>query len=162
MKKLKINNFKCNNFLFKLVTYSFFIFFINTSYLLAKNENFKNIYPCQVRLEFSKNKKGENISTYQLFIQYKNIKPQPITSISLHWLDDQNNIIGNSDADCRFENMPLGLNETGQCIKIIKQINSEIINRIGEKKWIDLINFELKSYNRIKNCIVVGQRYSKK
>ena len=66
MKKLKINNFKCNNFLFKLLTYCFFIFFLDSSYLIAKNENFKNIYPCQVRLEFSKNKKGENISTYQL------------------------------------------------------------------------------------------------
>ncbi len=149
----------------KLLCIFSYIFLINNTYnikiLNASNNLNKSIFPCQVRFEFSKDKKGKNISYYQLYIQYTNKKPQPISSISLHWLDDKNNILGNSDADCRFEGSPLGVYQTGECTKIIKTINSGIIQQIGEQKWLDLINYEMERFNRIKNCIVIGQRYSK-
>ena len=52
--------------------------------------------PCEVRLEFSTDPAIGQVVSYTLSVQVKNTSPQPITAVSLLWLDEDGKIIGNS------------------------------------------------------------------
>ena len=87
--------------------------------MLSVNSQFQRAIaqtiPCQVRLEFQTTSSGQQLVHYRLYMQITNTKPRPVTAVSVEWLDDASQIIGNSDADCRFDNQLSGLSQTGQC-----------------------------------------------
>ncbi len=115
--------------------------------------------PCQVRLEFSRDDTGKQLIRYSLFLQVKNLNPQPITSVSILWLDKNDEILGNSDADCKAENEPLEVGQTGQCSRTVQTISNLLIQSFGQSVWTDVVNSELKTFERIKSCKVLGYRY---
>ena len=115
--------------------------------------------PCQVRLEFSRDEAGGQLVRYRLFLQVKNNKPRPIRSVSVLWLDEQQMIIGNSDADCRTESQPLEVSQTGQCSRTIQTISNHLIQSFGQSIWTEIVNSELKTFERIKSCKIMGYRY---
>ena len=115
--------------------------------------------PCNVRLEFSMDPKIGQVVSYTLSVQVKNTSPQPITAISLLWLDEDGKIIGNSDADCRFETKSLDVSHTGQCKRVVQNISNRLIQSFGQTVWTELVNSELSNFKRIKSCRLVGYRY---
>lgn len=115
--------------------------------------------PCEVRIEFSTDPVIGQVVNYALYIQVKNTKAQPITAISLLWLDEKGEIIGNSDADCRFESKALDVSHTGQCRRVVQTISNHLIQSFGQSVWTKIVNFELSTFKRIKFCRLVGYRY---
>ena len=115
--------------------------------------------PCEVRLEFSTDPKIGQVVSYTLSIQVKNTSPQPITTISLLWLDEDGKIIGNSDADCRLETKSLDVSHTGQCKRVVQTVSNRLIQSFGQSVWTKLVNSELSNFKRIKSCRLVGYRY---
>ena len=116
--------------------------------------------PCEVRLEFSTDPVIGQVVSYALYLQVKNIKAQPVKAISLLWLDEEGEIIGNSDADCRFESKALDVSHTGQCKRVVQTVSNRLIQSFGQSVWTELVNSELSSFKRIKFCRPVGYRYS--
>ena len=115
--------------------------------------------PCQVRLEFQTTSSGQQLVHYRLYMQITNTKPRPVTAVSVEWLDDANQIIGNSDADCRFDNQPLGLSQTGQCSRNVQSINQRWMEKLGQMIWTEMVNSELSGFRRIKSCKIIGYRF---
>ena len=120
------------------------------------------IVPCQVRLEFSRDEAGGQLVRYRLFLQVKNDKPQPVSTVSVLWLDAQNTIIGNSDADCRINDLPLEVSQTGQCSRTVQTISNRLIQSLGQSIWTEIVNSELKTFDRIKSCKIEGYRYGQR
>ncbi|EHI47983.1 hypothetical protein HIMB100_00015580 [SAR116 cluster alpha proteobacterium HIMB100] len=117
--------------------------------------------PCQVRLEFSRDEAGGQLVRYRLFLQIKNTRPQPVSTVSVLWLDAQNTIIGNSDADCRANDLPLDVSQTGQCSRTVQTISNRLIQSFGQSIWTEIVNSELKTFDRIKSCKIEGYRYGR-
>ena len=125
----------------------------------ASSISFAQTIPCQVRLVFDTASSGQQVVSYRLFMQIKNSTPQPVLAVSAYWLDEDEQVIGNSDADCRFDGQPLGLSQTGQCSAEIQHINQRWIERLGQLVWTEMINSELSQFKRIKSCKIVGYRF---
>ena len=115
--------------------------------------------PCDVRLEFSTDPSIGQVVSYTLSVQVKNSSPQPITAVSLLWLDNAGVVIGNSDADCRLESKSLEVSHTGQCKRVVQTVSSKLIQSFGQTVWTELVNSELSNFKRIKSCRLVGYRY---
>ncbi|MDC3286391.1 hypothetical protein OAV67_01900 [Alphaproteobacteria bacterium] len=115
--------------------------------------------PCDVRLEFSTDTEIGQVASYTLSVQVKNSSPQPITAVSLLWLDNAGVIIGNSDADCRLESKSLEVSNTGQCKRVVQTVSNKLIQSFGQTVWTELVNSELSNFKRIKSCRLVGYRY---
>ena len=115
--------------------------------------------PCNVRLEFGTDPTIGQVVSYTLSVQVKNTSPQPITAISLLWLDGEGKIIGNSDADCRLETKSLEVSHTGQCKRVVQTVSNRLIQSFGQTVWTKLVNSELSQFKRIKSCRLVGYRY---
>jgi len=92
-------------------------------------------------------------------MQITNLKPRPITAVSVNWLNENNEIIGNSDADCRLDNQPLGLSQTGQCSRKVQSINQRWMEKLGQMIWTEMVNSELSEFRRIKSCKIQGYRF---
>ena len=114
---------------------------------------------CQVRLEFARDEAGGQMVRYRLFLQVKNDKPRPVSAVSVLWLDEDQTVIGNSDADCRAEGQPLEVSQTGQCSRTIQTISNRLIQSFGQSVWTEIVNSELETFDRIKTCKVMGYRY---
>ena len=150
---------------FKLNWVKFFCFFgifVSVSaigYISDATASERNTVPCQVRLEFKRDEVGGQLVHYTFFLQVKNRKPQPVKAISVIWLDENGEILGNSDADCKAENGPIEVGHTGQCSRTVQTISNRLIETFGQSLWTDIVNSELKTFERIKSCKIVGYRY---
>ena len=119
------------------------------------------LIPCQIRLDFTRDAGGIQIARYRLFLQLTNSQPQPIEAVSVHWHDKDNRLIGNSDADCRFEGEALRLSQTGQCTSTIQTISQKLIDSFGQSIWTEIVNAELAQFNQVTSCQIAGYRYFK-
>ena len=115
--------------------------------------------PCQVRLEFTRDETGGQLVRYRLFLQVRNQKPRSVTAVSVLWLDKNYEILGNSDANCKSEDVSLEVGHTGQCSQTIQTISNRLIQSFGQSVWTDIVNSELKTLERIKSCKIIGYRY---
>lgn len=115
--------------------------------------------PCQVRLEFSRDEAGGQLVRYRLFLQVKNDRPRPVSTVSVLWLDERNATIGNSDADCRADGAPLEVSQTGECSRTVQTISNRLIQSFGQSIWTEIVNSELKTFDRIKSCKIMGYRH---
>ena len=127
-----------------------------TAHLLAGEAE---TIPCQVRLEFARDEAGGQLVRYRLFLQVKNTKPQPISMVSVLWMDDEGRIVGNSDADCRADGVLLDVSQTGQCSRTVQTISNRLIQSFGQSIWTEVVNSELRTFDRIKSCKIMGYRY---
>ena len=128
-------------------------------WLVASFSAVAQTIPCQVRLEFQTTSSGQQLVHYRLYMQVTNSKPRPITAVSVEWLDETSQIIGNSDADCRFDSQPLGLSQTGQCSRNVQSINQRWMEKLGQMVWTEMVNSELSGFRRIKSCKIIGYRF---
>ena len=118
----------------------------------------KNI-PGQLRIKNSHDEAGGQLVCYRLFLQAKNQKSEPVTAVSVLWLDKTEEIWGNSDADCKAENVSLEVGQAVQCNQTVQTISNHLIQSFGQSLWTDIINSELKTFERIKSCKINGYRY---
>ena len=59
-----------------------------------------NIVPCNIKLVFGVDNNGMSVASYDLEMQINNRQGRTIHGVSVHWLNAQDKIIGNSDAAC--------------------------------------------------------------
>ena len=59
-----------------------------------------NIVPCNVKLVFGVDDNGMSVVSYDLEMQINNQQGRTIHGVSVHWLNAQAEVIGNSDATC--------------------------------------------------------------
>ena len=69
--------------------------------LCAADES--NIVPCNIRLVFEVDDNGMSVASYDLEMQINNQQGRTINGVSVHWLNAQAEVIGNSDAACGAE-----------------------------------------------------------
>ena len=115
----------------------------------------KNV-PCQLHLKFPHDEAGGRLIRYRLFLQVKNQKPQPVTAVSVLWLDKTDENLGNSDADCKAKNVSLEVGQAGQCSQTVKTVSNHLIQSFVQSMWTDIVNSELKTFERIKSCKING------
>ena len=59
-----------------------------------------NIVPCNIKLVFGVDDNGMSVASYDLELQINNQQGRTIHGVSVHWLNAQAEVIGNSDAAC--------------------------------------------------------------
>ena len=79
--------------------------------------------------------------------------------VSVLWMDDEGRIVGNSDADCRADGVLLDVSQTGQCSRTVQTISNRLIQSFGQSIWTEVVNSELRTFDRIKSCKIMGYRY---
>ena len=126
---------------------------------LVATESYTN--PSQVRLEFALNDTGGLFVLYRLIMQAKNKKPRSVTTISSVLLDKDFEMLGNCDEDCRVQNKPDEVGQTGQCSRIVKTNSNRLVHSFSQLLWTDIVNSELETFERIKSCIMPCYRYGK-
>lgn len=116
---------------------------------------------CQVHLEFTRDEAGGQLVHYRLFLEVKNKKAQPVTAFSVLWLDKNDEILGNSNADFKAENVSLEVDQAGagQCSPTVQTISNRLIQSFSQSLWTDIVNSQLKTFERIKSCKIIGYRY---
>ena len=115
--------------------------------------------PCDIRLEFGSDERGMPSVGYKLSLQIKNRTARDIAGVSVYWLDDKSAIIGNSAAICGVEHEAIGPSETGPCETVVQQIDGALLQRLGQAKWTDIINYQLVNFNAVTHCAIIGYSY---
>ena len=112
--------------------------------------------PCDIRLVFSNDERGMPSVGYKLSLQIRNQTARDITGVSVYWLDDESNIIGNSAAACGLKDVSVGPSESGPCEIIVQQIGGTLLKRLGQATWTEIINNQLTDFREVKQCAIIG------
>ena len=115
--------------------------------------------PCDIRLVFGTDPRGMPSVAYKLGLQIRNRAARHIASVSVYWLDSGSAIIGNSSATCGAKTVGIGPSEAGQCETIVQQIGGNLLQRLGQTTWTEIINHELANFNHVKQCAIIGFEY---
>ena len=115
--------------------------------------------PCDIRLVFGTDPRGMPSVAYKLGLQIGNRAARHIASVSVYWLDSGSAIIGNSSATCGAKTVGIGPSEAGQCETIVQQIGGNLLQRLGQTTWTEIINHELANFNQVKQCAIIGFEY---
>ena len=115
--------------------------------------------PCDIRLVFGTDSRGMPLIAYKLGLQIRNRAAQHIAGVSVYWLDSGSAIIGNSNATCGAKTVGIGPSEAGQCEAIVQQIGGNLLQRLGQTTWTEIINHELTNFNQVKQCAIIGFEY---
>ena len=118
-----------------------------------------NIVPCNIKLVFGIDDNGMSVVSYDLEIQIHNQQGRTIHGVSLHWLNAQDKIIGNSDATCGTEHTGVKLAQSGSCRRTIQKIGGRLLEQLGQETWTSIINSQNHSFQDVKYCDIVGYRF---
>lgn len=140
---------------FSVLSLSLFITSIST---YANDNTSASIIPCDIKLIFGVNSKGQSVASYVLEVQVTNRTSRPITSVSLYLLDEHQKIVSNSEANCSTGLGDIAPAQTGSCKQTLQEIGEQLLNRLGQETWTEIINSELKNFLKIRQCAVVGYR----
>ncbi|MEZ7812795.1 MAG: hypothetical protein QMC17_06015 [Paracoccaceae bacterium] len=117
------------------------------------------ILPCAVRLVFKETPQGTDVM-YLLSLQYKNRSGRAVSSVSLLLMNGQSGVIGNAQADCSYDGAPLNAGDTGECSWPLQVVGNQLMASYGSAAWTDIVNDQLKKFQNIAQCDIVGQRFS--
>jgi hypothetical protein len=115
--------------------------------------------PCDIRLVFGTDVRGMPSVAYKLGLQIRNRAARHVAGVSVYWLDSGSAIIGNSSATCGAEPVGIGPSEAGQCETIVQQIGGSFLQKLGQTTWTKIINHELRNFNQVKQCAIIGFDY---
>ena len=118
-----------------------------------------NIVPCDIRLVFGINDAGMSVVSYDLEMQINNQQGRTILGVSVHWLNAQSEVIGNSDASCGVQHAGIKLAQSGRCRRTIQKIGGRLLERLGQETWTNIINSEMYNFQAVKYCAIVGYRF---
>ena len=137
----------------------FIIFTTANSSLFAGSQSKAEIVPCDIKLVFSIDDSGMSLVSYNLEMQISNRQGQTINGISVHWLDRNAEIIGNSDALCGQEHGGIKPAQSGSCRRVVQKIGGRLLDRLGQDTWTKIINSEMTNFREVWQCAIIGYRY---
>ncbi|MFL2844724.1 MAG: hypothetical protein ACJ0BO_00515 [Candidatus Puniceispirillaceae bacterium] len=120
-----------------------------------------NIVPCNIKLVFDVDDNGMSVVSYDLELQIKNHQSRTIQGVSVHWLDAQARVIGNSDAACGLEHNGVNIAQSGSCRRTIQKIGGRLLEQLGQKTWTSIINSQMYNYQDVRSCNIIGYRFGK-
>ena len=80
-----------------------------------------HVVPCNIKLVFDVDDNGMSVVSYDLEMQIHNQQGRTIHGVSVHWLNGQNEIIGNSDATCGAQHTGVKPTQSGSCRRTIQK-----------------------------------------
>ena len=125
-----------------------------------------NRVPCEIKLIFGADKQGISTVSYDLELQISNRTDRFISHISVYWLNAAKDIIGNSDAACGHvtnnkSRQSIAPGETGACRRTLQTVGGRLLDRLGQETWTNMINAEMRNFNQVRECAVIGYRFLK-
>ena len=126
---------------------------------LADDHKKRPTVPCDIKLIFDTDKNGMSVAAYKLEMQITNRQGRPVTGMSVYWLNENKDIIGNSDTVCGADEAGIGLSQSGPCRRTVQQVNSRLLDRLGQHTWTDLINSEMRNFRLVQHCAIIGYKF---
>ena len=140
----------------------FIMFTAANSPLFAGNHNKAEIVPCNIKLVFGVDDSGMPLVSYDLEMQIRNHQSRTIKGIAVHWLDRSAEVIGNSDALCGQHYDGIKPAQSGSCRRIVQKIGGRLLDRLGQGTWTKIINSEMTNFHEVRQCAIIGYRFSNK
>ena len=137
----------------------FIIFIAANRPLFAGSQSKAEIVPCDIKLVFGVDDSGMSLVSYDLEIQISNHQGRTIKGISLHWLDRNAEIIGNSDALCGQDHDGIKPAQSGSCRRVVQKIGGRLLDRLGQDTWTKIINSEMTDFREVRQCAIIGYRF---
>ena len=131
---------------------------VGTPLYAAENSN---IVPCNIKLVFGVDDSGMSVVSYDLEMQVNNEQGRTIYGVSVHWLNEQAEVIGNSDAACGAKHAGVKLSESGSCRRTIQKIGGRLLEQIGQETWTNIINSQMHNFRDVRYCTIIGYRFGK-
>ena len=120
-----------------------------------------NIVPCNIKLVFGVDDNGMPVVSYDLEMQINNQQGRTIHGVSVHWLNSQAEVIGNSDATCGAENTGVKLAQSGACRRTIQKIGGRLLEQLGQDTWTSILNSQMYNFQDVRYCTIIGYRFGK-
>ena len=120
-----------------------------------------NIVPCNIKLVFGVDDNGMSVVSYDLEMQISNQQGRTIHGVSVHWLNAQAEVIGNSDAACGAEHTGVKLAQSGSCKRTIQKIGGRLLEQLGQETWTSIINSQISNFRDVRYCTIIGYRFGK-
>ena len=127
--------------------------------LFAGSHSKAEIVPCDIKLVFSIDDSGMSLLSYNLEMQINNRQGRTINGISVHWLDRNAEIIGNSDTLCGQDHGGIKPAQSGSCRRVVQKIGGRLLDRLGQGTWTKIINSEMTNFREVRQCAIIGYRY---
>ena len=102
-----------------------------------------------------------SVASYDLEMQINNRQGRTIHGVSVHWLNAQDKIIGNSDAACGTKHAGVQPAQSGSCRRTIQKIGGHLLKLLGQETWTSIINSQMYNYQEVKYCNIIGYRFGK-
>ena len=118
-----------------------------------------NIVPCDIKLVFGVDDNGMSVVSYDLEMQINNRQGRTIHGVSVHWLNAQAEVIGNSDAACGAEHTGVKLAQSGSCRRTIQKIGGRLLEQLGQETWTSIINSQMYNFQDVRYCSIIGYRF---
>ncbi|MDC3235107.1 hypothetical protein OBB02_03585 [Candidatus Puniceispirillum sp.] len=118
-----------------------------------------NTVPCNIKLVFGVDDNGMSVVSYDLEMQINNKQGRTIHGVSVHWLNEQAEIIGNSDAACGAEHTGVKLAQSGSCRRTIQKIGGRLLEQLGQETWTSIINSQIYNFQDVRYCAIIGYRF---
>jgi hypothetical protein len=134
-----------------------FVVFLGILPSKMQAETIKSL-PCSVKLQFEEDQTGA-LAVYTLSMQVKNPTMRAIETVSVLLFDDAEVSLGNTDARCAHDETLLNGGDTGECNKVLQVVNSKLMEKLGSEIWTSIVNDQMKQFDRISSCQIVGFRY---
>ena len=120
-----------------------------------------NTVPCNIKLVFGVDDNGMSVVSYDLTMQISNQQGRTIHGVSVHWLNAQSEVIGNSDAACGAEHTGVKLAQSGSCRRTIQKIGGRLLEQLGQETWTSIINSQIHNFQDVRYCSIIGYRFGK-
>ena len=120
-----------------------------------------NIVPCDIKLVFGVDDNGMPVVSYDLEMQINNQQGRTIHGVSVHWLNAQAEVIGNSDAACGAEHNGVKLAQSGSCRRTVQKIGGRFLEQLGQETWTSIINSQMYNFQDVRYCAIIGYRFGK-
>ena len=120
-----------------------------------------NTVPCNIKLVFGIDDHGMSVVSYDLTMQISNQQSRTIHGVSVHWLNAQSEVIGNSDAACGAEHAGVKLAQSGSCRRTIQKIGGRLLEKLGQETWTSIINSQMYNFHHVRYCKIIGYRFGK-
>ena len=120
-----------------------------------------NVVPCSIKLVFGVDDNGMSVASYDLEMQINNQQGRTIHGVSVHWLNAQAEVIGNSDATCGAEHTGVKVTQSGSCKRTIQKIGGRLLEQLGQETWTSIINSQMYNFQDIRYCTIIGYRFGK-
>ena len=120
-----------------------------------------NIVPCNIKLVFGVDDNGMSVVSYDLEMQISNQQGRTIHGVSVHWLNAQAEIIGNSDAACGAKHTGVKLAQSGSCRRTIQKIGGRLLEQLGQDTWTSILNSQMYNFQDVRYCTIIGYRFGK-